>query len=154
MNTIHVKQQHNVGFFIFKFFPKFMLDNVYINKIHARQCLSIISLYCREGFSHAFICLLHLKESFTLYFKIARKKRFLIGATSKWFRPFQEICNTCVAKCMHKHCIFLFWRFYNFIKTFCVHINSIHSRPLFLYSIYKLVLIFIIFSRFGVSLFN
>ena len=82
MNTIHVKQQHNVDFFIFKFFPKFMLDNVYINKIHARQCLSIISLYYREGFSHAFICLLHLKESFTLYIKIARKKRFLIGATS------------------------------------------------------------------------
>ena len=26
-----------------------MLGDVYINKIHARQCLYIISLYCREG---------------------------------------------------------------------------------------------------------
>ena len=39
MNTNHVKQQHNVDFFIFKFNLKYMLDNVYINKIHARQCL-------------------------------------------------------------------------------------------------------------------
>ena len=54
INTIHVKQQHNVGFFIFKFTLKYMLGNVYINKIHARQCLYIISLYCREGFSHPF----------------------------------------------------------------------------------------------------
>ena len=53
INTIHVKQQHNVGFFIFKFTLKNMLGNVYINKIHARQCL-YISLYCREGFSHPF----------------------------------------------------------------------------------------------------
>ena len=36
INTIHVKQQHNVGFFIFKFTLKYMLGNVYINKIHAR----------------------------------------------------------------------------------------------------------------------
>ena len=54
INTIHVKQQHNIGFFIFKFTLKYMLGNVYINKIHARQCLYIISLYCREGFSHPF----------------------------------------------------------------------------------------------------
>ena len=54
INTIHVKQQHNVGFFIFKFTLKYMLGNVYINKIHARQCLYTISLYCREGFSHPF----------------------------------------------------------------------------------------------------
>ena len=33
-NTIHVKQQHKVGFFIFKFTIKYMLGNVYINKIH------------------------------------------------------------------------------------------------------------------------
>ena len=39
MNTIYVKQQHNVGFFIFKFTVKYILDNVYINQIHARQCL-------------------------------------------------------------------------------------------------------------------
>ena len=54
INTIYVKQQHNVGFFIFKFTLKHMLDNVYINKIYARQCLYIISSYCREGFSHSF----------------------------------------------------------------------------------------------------
>ena len=54
VNTIHVKQQQNVGFFIFKFTLKHMLGNVYINKIHARQCLYIISLYCRECFSHPF----------------------------------------------------------------------------------------------------
>ena len=35
INTIHVKQQHNVGFFIFNFNLKYMLGNVYINKIHA-----------------------------------------------------------------------------------------------------------------------
>ena len=31
INTIHVKQQHNVGFFSFQFFLKYMLGNVYIN---------------------------------------------------------------------------------------------------------------------------
>ena len=31
-----------------------MLGNVNINKIHARQCLYIISLYYREGFFPAF----------------------------------------------------------------------------------------------------
>ena len=41
INTIHVKQEHNFGFFIFKFTLKYMLSNVYINKIHARQCLYI-----------------------------------------------------------------------------------------------------------------
>ena len=50
INTIHVKEQHNVGFFIFKF----MLGNVHIDEIHARQCLYIISLYWRKGLSHAF----------------------------------------------------------------------------------------------------
>ena len=30
INAIHVKQQHNVGFFIFKFTLKYMLGNVYI----------------------------------------------------------------------------------------------------------------------------
>ena len=44
INAIYVKQQH-AGFFIFKFTLKYMLDNIYINKIHARQCLYIISLY-------------------------------------------------------------------------------------------------------------
>ena len=53
MNTVYVKQQHNVGFFIFKFILKYMLDNVCINKMHAMQCLYIISLYYRESFFHA-----------------------------------------------------------------------------------------------------
>ena len=43
INTIHVKQQHNIGFSIFKFILKYMLDNVYVNKIYARQYLYIIS---------------------------------------------------------------------------------------------------------------
>ena len=51
INTIHVKRQHEVGYFIFKFTLKFMLGNVYINKIYARQCLFLI---CWEGFSHPF----------------------------------------------------------------------------------------------------
>ena len=54
VNNIHVKQQRNVSFFIVKFALKYMLVNVYINKIHARQCLCIISLHCKEGFSHPF----------------------------------------------------------------------------------------------------
>ena len=44
INTVHVKQQHNIGFFVFKFTLKYMLHNVYINKIHAKQCLYIMSL--------------------------------------------------------------------------------------------------------------
>ena len=53
INTIHVKQQHNVGFFIFKLtLAWYMLGNVYFIKIRARQCLCIIRLYCREGSSH------------------------------------------------------------------------------------------------------
>ena len=54
MKTIHVKQQHNIGFFIFKFTLKYMLGNAYNNKIHALQCLYIISLHCRESFPHPF----------------------------------------------------------------------------------------------------
>ena len=53
INTIHVKQQHYIGFSIFKFTLKYMLGNVYVNKIHARQCFYIISPYCR-GFPHPF----------------------------------------------------------------------------------------------------
>ena len=53
ITTIHLKQQHNICFFIFKFTLKYILGNVYINKVHARQYLQIC-LYCREGFSHPF----------------------------------------------------------------------------------------------------
>ena len=41
INTIHVKQQHNVGFFIFKFTIKYMLGNVYINKIHEYMLVNV-----------------------------------------------------------------------------------------------------------------
>ena len=45
-----------------------MLGNVYINKIHARQYLYKITLYCRGGGGgggfHPFNFLLHPKESF------------------------------------------------------------------------------------------
>ena len=56
INTIHVKQQH-VGFFIFKFTLKCTLGNVYINKMHATQCLY-------RSFSHAFnFCCIQRNQS-------------------------------------------------------------------------------------------
>ena len=73
INAIYVKQQH-ASFFIFKFTLKYMLDNIYINKIHARQCLYII-LYS----------LFHSKECSMSNFKTARKKRFFNWITSNWF---------------------------------------------------------------------
>ena len=82
INNIHLKQQLNIGFFIFKFTLKYMLGNIYINKIHAWQRLYMISLYCGEGFFHPFNILLYPKESFTSNFKTARKKRFFHGTTS------------------------------------------------------------------------
>ena len=58
INTITEKEQHNVGFFFFKLTIKYMLGNVYINKIHARRCLYKIharrSLCYKEGCSHTF----------------------------------------------------------------------------------------------------
>ena len=63
-----------------------MLGNVYINKIHARQCFCIISLYCMEDFPHPFnFIVVHPKESFMPNFKTAIKKRFFNGATSNRF---------------------------------------------------------------------
>ena len=53
INIIHVKQQHNISFSIFKFTLKYMLGNVYVNKIHVGQCLYIISSFC-GGFPHPF----------------------------------------------------------------------------------------------------
>ena len=61
INTIHVKQQHKIGFSIFPFTIKYMLGNVYVNKMHVRQC---ISSFCR-GFPILSISLLYPKESFT-----------------------------------------------------------------------------------------
>ena len=68
-NTIHIKQQDNVGFFIFKFPLKYMLDHVYVNKIHARIYLYIISLYYREGFFHAFNFFVVSKGIFHILFQ-------------------------------------------------------------------------------------
>ena len=49
LTNIHVTQQHNLGFFIFKSTLAYILSNVYINEIHARQCLYIMSICFREG---------------------------------------------------------------------------------------------------------
>ena len=82
INTVHVKQQHNVGFSIFKFTLKYMLGNVYINKIHSKQCL-YISLYCREGFfpSFQFLCCIQkiLKNPSYIISKQLGKKHFSMG---------------------------------------------------------------------------
>ena len=48
-----------------------MLGNVYINQRHARECLHLISLYCRKGFSHSFNFFVVSKKSFQNF----RKKR-------------------------------------------------------------------------------
>ena len=82
ITTIHLKQQHNICFFIFKFTLKYMLGNVYIDKVHAWQCLYIISLYCREGFFHplnffvskGFLCIVSKQTT--------RRKRIFYGETS------------------------------------------------------------------------
>ena len=52
INTIYVKQQQR-WLYHFQVHFKYMLGNVYI-EIHARQCLCILSLYCKEGFTHPF----------------------------------------------------------------------------------------------------
>ena len=46
INTVHVKQQNNVGSFIFKCSLKYMLGNVYINNIYARHCFAAETLEC------------------------------------------------------------------------------------------------------------
>ena len=68
INTITEKEQHNVGFFFFKLTIKYMLGNVYVNKIHARRCLYKIharrSLCYKEGCSHTFNFLVVFKGIF------------------------------------------------------------------------------------------
>ena len=59
-----------------------MLGNAYINKIYARQCLHIISLLYRAGFSNPSSFFVVSKGTLRVYFKIAWKKRFFNGATS------------------------------------------------------------------------
>ena len=76
INTIYVKQKHNVGFFIFRFTLKYMLGNVYINKIHAKQCL-YISLYCilqgRFFPSFQFLCCIQKNLSNIISKQLGRK---------------------------------------------------------------------------------
>ena len=69
INNIHVKQQHNVGFFIFKFTLKYMLGHVYINKIHARQCLHIIRFFS----SFQFLCCIQRSASHIISKQLGRK---------------------------------------------------------------------------------
>ena len=66
IKTIQVKQ-HHIGFFIFNFTLKYMLGNVYINKIHAGQCSYILYYVDVVGkvFSILSISLMYPKESFT-----------------------------------------------------------------------------------------
>ena len=59
-----------------KFTLKYMLGDVYVNKIHARQCLYIISSICR-GFPNPFNFLVVSKGIHHVQlFWTARKKRF------------------------------------------------------------------------------
>ena len=162
INTIHVKQQHD-GFFIFKFTLKHMLDNVYINKIHARQCLYIyiISLYIYVYISLYYILCCIQRNPSCLISKQLGKKDFsieqlptdsyilLCQALSEYF---QHLCGK-----IHRYillgvqwcamCIFLF-------KRFCEQLHSILSRPLLLYPTYELVQIFKTFNIFSESLFK
>ena len=51
-----------------------MLGNVYINKIHARQCLYRISLYCMDGFSRfQFLCCIQRNPSRIIPKQLGRK---------------------------------------------------------------------------------
>ena len=78
INTIHVKQKHNVGLLIFKFTLKYILGNAYSNKINARQCFYIISLYFYIIGKVAPMLsdsLLYSKESFTSNFKTASEEK-------------------------------------------------------------------------------
>ena len=50
-----------------------MLGNVYVNKIHARQC-EYISLYCGEGFFHPqFLCCIQRNTSCLISEQLGRK---------------------------------------------------------------------------------
>ena len=61
VNAICVKQQHNIGFFIFKSTLKYMLGNVYINEINAIYIYIYIYIYYHENnvpfrFSPQWLC--------------------------------------------------------------------------------------------------
>ena len=62
--------------FFFKFTQKYMLGNVSVNKIHTRQCLYIISLYFREGFSHPFTFFIVSKGILHIQFQQLGRKDF------------------------------------------------------------------------------
>ena len=71
-NAIHVKQQHNIGFLIFKFTQKYMQCLYYLNTCQAMFMYKMFVL--GKVFPILSISLLYPKESFTSNFKTARKK--------------------------------------------------------------------------------
>ena len=74
MNTIHLKQQHNIGFYIFKFTVKYILD-VYINKIHARKCLyNKFIFYGRFFPCFQFLCCIRRNPSHLISKQLGRKE--------------------------------------------------------------------------------
>ena len=76
-NTIHILFDFRVHSL------KCMVDNVYINKTHAMQCLHI-SLYYGEVFSTLSISLLHPKESFRSNLKNNRKENIVQWSNFQW----------------------------------------------------------------------
>ena len=74
MNTMHVKQQHNVGFAIFKFTLKHILD-VFIDKIHDRQCLYYkFILKGRFFLCFQFLCCIQRNLSHLISKQLGRKE--------------------------------------------------------------------------------
>ena len=63
ISTIHVKQQHTVGPFHFQVHCKYMVGNVYINKIHTRLCLYISLLWGRFFSFFQFLCYIQWNPS-------------------------------------------------------------------------------------------
>ena len=163
IKTIHVKLQHNVGFLIFKYTLKYMLVNVYINKMNIRKWLYIISYIIGEVFFPCFQFLCCIQRNPSRLISNSQEEKTL----SYYVRLFQEIFNTCVFRrfpalvWQNAHvntvrrmmvCISLFLRFCSFLKKFCAHIHSILSRRLFLYLTDELVRTFLTYNKFGVSL--
>ena len=100
IKTIHVKLQHNVGFLIFKYTLKYMLVNVYINKMNIRKWLYIISYIIGEVFFPCFQFLCCIQRNPSRLISNSQEEKTL----SYYVRLFQEIFSTCVAKCTRKYC--------------------------------------------------
>ena len=105
INTIYVKQQHNVGFFIFKFTLKYILGNVYINKIHVRKFVNSLLNYPQQ------ISLQNFKPLFPLILQIldleCHGETSLIVAFVKFaqvFMKFRKLESLCTEnKKLHCH---------------------------------------------------